>query len=75
MFYVGVHSNSQAACSAIRVYILTAQFLLAVQDRDMKEAQGMLKELLEFEPNNKMLAEYKKYIAEYIAQGNLLSFL
>lgn len=40
----------------------------------MKEAQGMLKELLEFEPDNKMLTEYKKYIAEYIAQGNLLSF-
>lgn len=36
----------------------------------MKEAHAMVKELLEYEPDNKMLTEYNKYIAEYIAQGS-----
>jgi hypothetical protein len=35
----------------------------------MKEAQRLVKVLLDYEPDNKMLKEYNKYIAEYIAQG------
>ena len=54
------------SCSAIR-----SQFLLAVQDREMKEALAMSRELLEYEPDNKMIKEYHKYIMEYIAQGTL----
>lgn len=35
----------------------------------MKEALVMARELLEYEPDNKMIKEYYKYISEYIAQG------
>lgn len=45
------------------------QFLLAVQDRQMKDALTMARELLVYEPDNKMIKEYHKYIQEYIAQG------
>lgn len=31
----------------------------------------MSRELLEYEPDNKMIKEYHKYIMEYIAQGTL----
>jgi hypothetical protein len=42
----------------------------------MKEALVMAKELLVYEPDNKMIREYQKYITDYIAQGmdNLPSF-
>lgn len=35
----------------------------------MKEALVMAKELLVYEPDNRMIKEYLKYIMEYIAQG------
>ena len=31
----------------------------------------MARELLEYEPGNKMIKEYQKYITEYIAQGKI----
>lgn len=50
-------------------HCMRTQFLLAVQDREMKEALVMARELLDYEPDNKMIKEYHKYIQEYIAQG------
>jgi hypothetical protein len=35
----------------------------------MKEALVMAKQLLVYEPDNKMIREYQKYITDYIAQG------
>jgi hypothetical protein len=36
----------------------------------MKDAAPLATELLTYEPENKMILEYQKYINEYIAQGN-----
>lgn len=48
---------------------LMSQFLVLVSNRKMKEAGQLCEEILVFEPDNKMIKNYRKSINEFIAQG------
>jgi hypothetical protein len=44
--------------------------LIAVQDRKMTEALGLIEKLIRHEPDNKMFMDYRINIKKYIAEGN-----
>ena len=48
---------------------LMTQFLLLISERKMSEALALTSEILEFEPHNAMILEYKRSLAIYIQQA------
>mmetsp|Transcript_34691 Transcript_34691/g.33037 ORF Transcript_34691/g.33037 Transcript_34691/m.33037 type:complete len:116 (-) Transcript_34691:74-421(-) len=48
---------------------LMSQFLVLISERKMKEALGMTNEILDYEPNNVMILEYRRSLTVYIDQG------
>eukprot|EP01033_Poteriospumella_lacustris_P015340 gene15340-10968_t len=48
---------------------LMSQFLLLITENKMKEALLLTNQILEHEPKNKMVLEYKTYLRQYIQQG------
>ncbi len=50
------------------------QFLLLITENKMKEALVLSKEILSYEPNNRIVLEYQSALRDYIDQGNLSQY-
>ena len=60
----------QACLTILTPTFLIRKFLIAVQDRKMTEALGLIEKLIRHEPDNKMFMDYRINIKKYIAEGN-----
>lgn len=47
---------------------LMTQFLVLISERKMQEALALTSEILEYEPNNDMIIEYRRSLTIYIEQ-------
>ena len=56
-------SNDQAPVE------LMTQFLVLISERNMAEALSLTSEILEYEPDNAMILEYKRSLTIYIQQA------